>query len=248
MSKIVIYLFTIFFSIVFILISFWTFNRSAYLEQIKVSFVQQSALVDADFPLNTSGKSSILLKGIVQSDNAFNGISGKLVVFEKTKKEINKNKSITKWEDVKGSLYRKITPFKLKNTKGQELLVSPYGFEEAFVSLPEYKDTELPDGQILRESYWSIKPGDSVYVLGKLENNSGTLLISDPELSKSSLLGFKKEPFVISRLEVEQIVSKAENGRRSILLISLSLVLVGAFFMINSFANIVKIYRKERSF
>ncbi len=230
-----------FFSLFLFGFSAWTYSQSIYTEKIKNSFYQNeitkiSNLKDTSLLSNNIA----IISGEIVSDENFLSKDGQKVVLERYKEE---NKTARGWQEIKDTNYFKVIPFKIRDKSQKEVFIDPYGLDKAYVGEPKTKN----ENESLKKSFWKIKKGQKVLILGRVENKNGNFVISDPNLRKSIFESlFDKEPFIITTMDKTQIAIRAEEIGKSIFISSIALLIVGIFFIFYSFANILKNYRQSQ--
>lgn len=230
-----------FFSLFLLGFSAWTYSQSLYTEKIKNSFSQNEiTLIKNLKEISLLSNNSVIIKGEVIANESFLSKDGQKVVLERYREE---NKTAKGWKEIKENSYFKVIPFKLKDEKSQEVFIDPYGVDKAYVGDPETKI----ENENLKKSFWKIKKGQKVLILGNVENKTGNIVINNPNLRKSIFDSiFKKEPFVITTMDMSQTAIKASEIGNSIFLSSIALLTVGIFFIIYSLSNVLKHYKQTK--
>lgn len=239
---------------------YWTYNQSVYDNKVKEYF--SSRKITPFNQLKTISSLSdrlVIVKGEIFSDENFLSKSGKKVVLERFQEETKDKNSIKDWKIDKESKFFKVLPFWLKEKsessstlnhttskpdKSSKVLIDAYAFDKTFLGFPETK-TEEVNTQLKRISTWQLSPGQTVYVMGNIENKGGQLIINSPGLYKEGFNPFTpKVPFIITSFSVLQIINKANELAKGVYYVSLALFAVGVFFLLNSIKNIMQTYHK----
>lgn len=221
-------------------ISLWTYRQSAYNDKISKYFSEKTItgferLKDV---ANLTDK-KVLLKGSIASGETFKSKDGTDVVLERYKEEEKDRNPAKGWKLIKGSVIFKVIPFNLKENSNK-ILIDPFGLDKTFLGNPETKK-EIVNGQELLKSTWKFVPGQTLYILGNIENKAGQLIVNNPDFNNSFFTSlWNKEPFIITTMYPSEVSEKARDMAKSVYFASLALAAVGVFFIITGINNIFK--------
>lgn len=220
----------------------WTYAQSLYHDNVR-KFVSEKAETKIENLKEAQLLSDkfVLLKGIISNSETFKGKNNSNVILERYAEEKKDKGSRKDWKLIKENSYFKIIPFKLYNKeKTSYVLVDSYDVDKTFLGKSETKEEEK-DNVLFQKSLWQFKNEEEVYVIGKLENKSGQLIITNPNLNKSIYSGdFLKEPFIITKYKPQELAEKSKTIGLSIFYSSIALVFISAFVFISSIFNIIK--------
>ncbi len=234
---------------------YWSYNQSLFSNKIK-NYFQEKGITSFNNlkPIASLSDRLVIVKGNIVADETFISRKGNKVVLERFQEEVkDKNSNREDWKIIKETKFFRVLPFWLKENSNNspkeapvdikntnKVLIDAFGLDKTYLGLPEIKTEEI-NNQLKRTSIWTLSPGQTVHILGNVENKGGQLVINSPNLYKSSFNPFTEmEPFIITSMSVFEVTNKAMDLAKSVYYVSLALFAIGAFFLFNSIVNILK--------